>query len=268
MSRTFHPAQQVSSFRQIAASMWGRPADPTIYGFVDIDVSKTLPFIEGFRERTGQRLTITHIVSMAVARAFGKHRKLNAKVRYWGRIEERESVDVFVSVSTQGGKDLSGTRVDAADTLSLEAFVERLQGRVEEVREGRDKDTTRTKNLLSQVPWWFARPALKLTDVLSNELHLDLPGLGLPIDPFGTAIVTNVGGFGIDTAFAPFVPMGRCPLLLLVTEIKDRPLAVNGNVEVRPVLRLCATFDHRIIDGFQAGQLAREITSFVEEPKS
>lgn len=268
MTRTFQPAQQVSSFRQIAASMWGRPADPTIYGFVDIDVSTTLPFIEDFRARTGLRLTITHLVSMAVARAFGKHPKLNAKVRYWGKIEERASVDVFVSISTEGGKDLSGTRVEAADTLSLEGLVESLQGRVEEVREGRDKDTTRTKNLLAQVPWWLARPALKLTDVLSNELHLDMPGLGLPIDPFGSAIVTNVGGFGIDTAFAPFVPMGRCPLLLLVTEIKERPLVIDGAIEARPVLRLCATFDHRIIDGYQAGLLAKEITSFVKGPRA
>ena len=66
--------------------MWGRPADPSIYGFVDIDVTDTLRFMEAFRERTGLRLTITHIVSLAVARAFGAHRRLNAKVRYWGRI--------------------------------------------------------------------------------------------------------------------------------------------------------------------------------------
>lgn len=248
--------------------MWGRPADPTIYGFVDVDVSKTLPFIEDFRARTGDKLTITHVVSLAVARAFGKHPELNAKVRYWGRIEERASVDVFVSISTEGGKDLSGTRIDAADELSLEELVQRLRGRVQEVREGRDKDTTRSKNMLARMPWWLARPALKLTDALSNELHLDLPALGLPVDPFGTAVVTNVGGFGIDTAFAPFVPMGRCPLLLLVTSIVPRPVVVDGAIEARPILRLCATFDHRIIDGYQAGKLAAEITSFVKDPQA
>ena len=52
----------------------------------------------------------------------------------------------------------------------------------------------------------------------------------------------------------------------------DRPVLVTRIVsdedeDVRPVLRLCATFDHRIIDGFSAGVLAREIRSLVESPE-
>jgi pyruvate dehydrogenase E2 component (dihydrolipoamide acetyltransferase) len=79
-------------------------------------------------------------------------------------------------------------------------------------------------------------------------------------------VVTNVGSFGIDTAFAPFVPMGRCPMLLLVPEVKDRPVVVDGEIVARPILRLCASFDHRIIDGAQAGKLAKVITELVAHP--
>jgi pyruvate dehydrogenase E2 component (dihydrolipoamide acetyltransferase) len=88
----------------------------------------------------------------------------------------------------------------------------------------------------------------------------------MPRDPFGTAVITNVGGFGIDTAFAPFLPMGRTPMLLLVTKVRERPWVVDGEVVVRPVLRLCATFDHRIVDGYQAGQLAQIIMAKVQHP--
>ena len=44
---------------------------------------------------------------------------------------------------------------------------------------------------------------------------------GRPRDPFGTAMVTNVGIFGIDTAFAPFTPIARCALVLAVMEVKN-----------------------------------------------
>jgi pyruvate dehydrogenase E2 component (dihydrolipoamide acetyltransferase) len=89
----------------------------------------------------------------------------------------------------------------------------------------------------------------------------------MPRDPFGTAVITNVGMFGIDTAFAPFVPLGRSPMLLLVTEVKRRPVvAESGAIEARPTLRLCATFDHRVIDGYQAGKLAKVINSSVTNP--
>jgi pyruvate/2-oxoglutarate dehydrogenase complex dihydrolipoamide acyltransferase (E2) component len=107
---------------------------------------------------------------------------------------------------------------------------------------------------------------LWLTDVCSNELNLHLPTLGMPRDPFGTAVITNVGRFGIDTAFAPFVPLGRCPMLVLLTEVKDRPVCIDGRVEARPVLRLCATFDHRIVDGAAAGRLATRIIADIEQP--
>lgn len=114
---------------------------------------------------------------------------------------------------------------------------------------------------------WLVRPILWLSDLLTNELHLHLPRHGLPRDPFGTAVITNVGTFGIDTAFAPFLPLGRCAVLILLSEVKERPVVVDGQVQARPVLRLCGSFDHRIIDGFAAGRLARSVRDAIERPE-
>ncbi|MCB9674927.1 MAG: 2-oxo acid dehydrogenase subunit E2 [Alphaproteobacteria bacterium] len=266
MPTAFRPADNPSPFRRIAASMWGRPADPSIYGFVDIDVSDTLRFVEQTRARTGQRITMTHIVARAVANAFAENPDLNAKVRFGGRIEQRETVDLVISVMRDGGRDLSAARVDAADTLDLAGLVDAVSAQVDRSRKGEDEDYEKSRGLLASLPWWLVRPLLWLTDVSSNELHLHLPKLGMPRDPFGTAVITNVGRFGIDTAFAPFVPLGRCPMLVLVTEVKDRAVVVDGRVEARPILRLCATFDHRIVDGAAAGRLAQRIVADVSQP--
>ena len=103
-----------------------------------------------------------------------------------------------------------------------------------------------------------------MTDVLTNELHIHVPSQGLLRDTFGSAMVTNVGVFGVDTAFAPFTPIARCPIIVLVTEVKQRPWVVEDRVEPRPVLRLCATFDHRIIDGAHAGHLGAEVRAILE----
>jgi len=257
---------EASSFRRMAAAMWKSPNDPTIYGSMDIDVTGTLAWLAAERERTGTKLSVTHVVARAVAQAFAKHPELNAKVRHWGKLERRTSVDLFVSVSTDGGKDLSGARIDCADALSLEGWAQAIEARAKNIRQGRDQSFEKSRGLFKAMPWFLLRPFLKAIDFLSNELHVHLPKQGLPRDPFGTAVITNVGMFGIDTAFAPFVPMGRCPMLLLVTEVKDRPWVVDGRLEVRKVLRLCATFDHRIIDGHAAGVLAREIRSLIESP--
>ncbi len=266
MPTQFEREKNPSSFRRIAAAMWDRPSDPTIHGFVDIDVTGTLRFIDGFRRESGLKLTMTHVVARAVARAFGEHPELNAKVRLAGRVERRRSVDLVVSVATEGGRDLSAARIDSADSLDLAGLVGALSAAVARTRSGDDQEYGKSRDLIRRLPWWLVRPALRLTDFVGNELDIHLPALGMPRDPFGTAVITNVGMFGIDTAFAPFVPLGRCPMLLLVPEVKPRPWAVDGRVESRPVLRLCASFDHRVIDGYQAGLLASAIHARVADP--
>src|SRR5262245_8942264 len=242
MAAEFSPLENVSSFRQIAAGMWSHPRDPTIYGSMDLDVGRALAFVDRFRKGTGKKLTMTHVVSRAVALAFQKYPELNAKVRYWGRLEQRSSIDIFVSVSTEGGRDLSGARIEGADRLSLEGWVDAIENRARGIRDGADTSYEKSRSAFRRMPWWIARPALKMIDLFSNELHFDLPKLGMPRDPFGSAVVTNVGMFGIDTAFAPFIPIARCPMLLLLTEVRERPWVVAGSVVPRPTLRLCATF--------------------------
>jgi pyruvate dehydrogenase E2 component (dihydrolipoamide acetyltransferase) len=262
----FTPVEDASSFRRMAAAMWQRPRDPSIYGSMDVDATAALAFLAEHQQRTGARLTITHLVARAVALALRDQPEINGKVRYWGRLEQRSSVDVFVTVATDGNRDLSGARIERADEKSLVELAGEIAARAGKIRDGADQSYRKSRSVLKAVPWWLARSATWLSDILVNELHVDLPDQGLPCDPFGSAIVTSVGMFGIDAAFAPFVPMARCPMLILVPEIRPRPWAVADRVEVRPVLRLCATFDHRIIDGAAAGRFAARLTGLFASP--
>jgi pyruvate dehydrogenase E2 component (dihydrolipoamide acetyltransferase) len=265
MSTQFTPVANASSFRRMAAAMWRSPRDPSIYGSMDVDATAALAFLADHQRTTGVKLTVTHLVARAVALALRDQPEINGKVRFWGRLEQRGSVDVFVTVLT--GRDLSGARIDRADEKSLTAIATEISERAGKIRTGTDASYEKSRSLLKTMPWWLARPATWLSDVLVNELHLDLPAQGMPRDPFGSALVTSVGRFGIDTAFAPFVPLARCPMLILVPEVRPRPWAVGNHVEVRPVLRLCATFDHRLIDGAAAGRFAAQLTALFATPE-
>jgi pyruvate/2-oxoglutarate dehydrogenase complex dihydrolipoamide acyltransferase (E2) component len=256
----FTPVEGASSFRRMAAARWRSPRDPSIYGSMDVDATAALAFMAA----QPTKITITHLVARAVALALRAQPELNAKVRFWGRLEQRRTIDVFVTVATGG--DLSGARIDRADEKSLVELAAAIAERAGRIRNGDDASYRKSRSAFEQLPWWLARPATQLSDLLVNELHVDLGKYGMPSDPFGSAIVTSVGMFGIDSAFAPFVPLARCPMLILVPEVRPRPWAVGDRVEVRPVLRLCATFDHRIIDGAAAGRFAARLTQLFATP--
>ena len=48
--------------------------------------------------------------------------------------------------------------------------------------------------------------------------------------------------------------------------IKDRPIAVNGQVQIRPMMYTALTYDHRIVDGAEAVQFLVRVKQLVEDP--
>ena len=54
--------------------------------------------------------------------------------------------------------------------------------------------------------------------------------------------------------------------ILGLHKIQDRPVAVNGQVVIRPMMYIALTYDHRIVDGSEAVQFLVRIKELVEDP--
>src|SRR4051812_46265371 len=119
MASNFVSLEKPSAFRRMAAAMWHRPNDSQIYGNAEIDVTVPLHYLHGLQQSAGVKPTVTHLVAKALAVAISKHPAINAKVRFWGKLERRKTVDLFVQVTSEDGRDLSGHRISAADKLPL-----------------------------------------------------------------------------------------------------------------------------------------------------
>ena len=259
--------RELSSFRRIALADWRNPNDPTVYGTLEVDATAALDYIDQLRSHGGAHVTITHLVGRAVALAIAEHPEVNARIS-WRRLMQRDSVDIFFQVATDSGMDLSGAKVDGVDRLSAAELARELSDKASRIREGSDPQFESMRRLMKRLPMPLLRGALSLSNLLVNDLDLDLARFGLPRDPFGSAMVTNVGSFDLDTGFAPLVPMSKVPVLVLVGAVRKRPVAVDDEVVVRPQLTLCATFDHRLMDGHQAGQVARSLKRYLASPAS
>jgi 2-oxoglutarate dehydrogenase E2 component (dihydrolipoamide succinyltransferase) len=80
----------------------------------------------------------------------------------------------------------------------------------------------------------------------------------------GTFTITNGGVFGSMLS----TPILNAPqsAILGMHKIQDRPMAVGGQVVVRPIMYLAVTYDHRIIDGREAVQFLVAIKDALEDP--
>jgi pyruvate dehydrogenase E2 component (dihydrolipoamide acetyltransferase) len=266
------PFERLSAFRRIAPSVWSAPREPNVYGTLFLRADALIQWLEARNAGGGPRLTVTHAVARAVALALQRHPDTNAIVLR-GRLWRRRDIDVFVHVLVReaadeglGEADLSGVVVRQADTKSTQQIAAEVREGAARIRAGRDESFEHTKQQARVLPPLLMRWALRLIDFLQWTLNIDTGFLGAPRDPFGSALVTSVGMLGLRIGYAPFLPLARTPICVMVGAVEDTVVAVDGAPAVVKQLTLNATADHRVIDGLHAAVLARTVTHLLENP--
>jgi pyruvate/2-oxoglutarate dehydrogenase complex dihydrolipoamide acyltransferase (E2) component len=239
--------------------------DPQFFGDLEIDAGPLLEYIAEARQRYGVHITMTHMIGKAVAHGISEVPELRVRLAH-GREYERASVDVFFIVTTGGGQELTGVKVhSAADKSAIEIAAE-VNRRLSAIEAGNDPELGRAKALLARLPPSALRAALHLSAWLTSDLNLDLSRLGMPRQAFGGAMITSVGMWGVGHAYSPLAHYYRVPVLVLVGAVRECPAVDHGQVVVRPMLTITATFDHRLVDGFHAAQFANAVRSYCDKP--
>ena len=119
-------------------------------------------------------------------------------------------------------------------------------------------------------------PVLRAADRMSfAEIENQIKNYGkqvqdgtLPIEALrgGSFTITNGGVFGsmLSTPILNYPQVG----ILGLHGITDRPVAVNGQVVIRPWMYTALTYDHRIVDGREAVQFLVKIKQLIEDPET
>ena len=118
-------------------------------------------------------------------------------------------------------------------------------------------------------------PVLRETDEMSfADIEKNIGNLGtkardgkITIDDLqgGTFTITNGGIYGSMLSTPILNPPQSA--VLGMHNIVQRPVVIQGNVEVRPVMYLALSYDHRIIDGKEAVSFLKIVKESLEQPK-
>jgi pyruvate dehydrogenase E2 component (dihydrolipoamide acetyltransferase) len=255
----------MSARRKLAIATWGDPREGNIYGKLTVDATDALAYLDHLRRTSGEKVTITHLVGKAVGEALKKAPSLNGYLRFGGYVPH-ETVDIAYLVALEEGANLAKAKVCDVDRKTVVDIARELRELAEKLHKGEDEQFKKSQGPIQVLPTWLIRPIIWLTGWLTSSLGISMPAFGLEAFPFGACIITNVGVFGLDEGYAPPTPFARVPVYVLVGAIREAPAVVDGQVVARKLLTLNATIDHRFIDGYQGGVLAKVVREIFANP--
>lgn len=79
-----------------------------------------------------------------------------------------------------------------------------------------------------------------------------------------TFTISNLGMFGI-TSFTPIINQPNSAILGVSSTV-NKPVVVNGEIVVRPIMSLSITVDHRVVDGMEAAKFLNTLKGYLENP--
>lgn len=262
---------RLSPFRRVAIGTWRTAYDPSVYGKLALRADKCIAYIEEFRARTGRKLTFTHLMAKAAGLVLAEIPDANAILRF-NRIYLRKEIGVFFQVAMEDKKtgeiDLSGIVVKDPHKKSMIEILDEVEKRAGTVKAGTDTELEGTRRMFERVPFLLLNKFLELLSFLGYTLNIDMRTFGAPRDPFGSIMITNVGALGLEEAFAPLVPYSRVPLLIAVPSVRQEMVVEDGKPVVGHVLNVCATFDHRVLDGSHAARMTKTIRRIFDDPEA
>jgi pyruvate dehydrogenase complex dihydrolipoamide acetyltransferase long form len=84
----------------------------------------------------------------------------------------------------------------------------------------------------------------------------------------GTFTISNLGMYGIDT-FHAIIPPGQSAILAVGKVVKRAEVVEEGDterIEVRPIMKVSLSADHRVLDGGSASRFLQQLKTFLEDP--
>jgi 2-oxoglutarate dehydrogenase E2 component (dihydrolipoamide succinyltransferase) len=197
----------------------------------EVDMSKVVAIRErlkaDYEQRHGIRLTYLAFIARAVVDALQKWPRMNAEIR-GDQIVLKQFVNLGIAVALDDGKGLIVPVIRNAEEKNLLGIARAIQDLAERAR----------------------------TKKLSPD---EVQG--------GTFTITNPGGFGAIGG-TPIINQPQVGIIDVEAIVK-RPWVVsdesgNDTIAIRPIMNLCISYDHRLVDGAYAAPFMRDVRTSLE----
>jgi pyruvate/2-oxoglutarate dehydrogenase complex dihydrolipoamide acyltransferase (E2) component len=255
MTQVYSPLPTSPFFRIADGLNRENKGDNKVAMLSEVDMSSANNLREQVRDATGVKPSYTALVAKAVALAYRRHPHANRiPVGFFRqRIVQLHTVDVSVAVE----RDLPGVEqavfvgtIRNTDTKDLATITRELI----ELRDATPETNTRWRTFKWIVEKLPSRLALWLTSLPRWWPSMWVEHRG------GASLISSPAKYGVDMMIAAWPwPMGFSFGL-----VKDRPIAINGVVVIRPTMFFTMSFDRRMMGGAPAARFFATVCEYLQ----
>ena len=243
-------------FEVVGPLMVENHGDNKVAMLSELDMSSAQVLRKSVNEATGVKPSYTAIVAKAISLALREHTYANripVEWPFWRRILQLHEVHMSVAVE----RDRPGIEQAAfagtirnSDKLDIVEITKELQGLAQSTEESNPRWSL-FKRIVETVPPFLARWIISAPRWFPNQ-WIEHRG--------GAVLISSPAKYGVDM----MVGNWPWPIGYSFGLVKDRPIAVNGMVQVRPTMVLTMSFDRRLMGGAPAARFFRAVCDHIE----
>jgi len=168
---------KMSVRRKLAIASYSPPREGNIYGKLVVDAGPGLRYLDEVRQKTGEKVSFTHLVGRAVAEALRQAPTLNGRIVF-GTFEPFPTVDIAFLVALEDGQDLAKAKVCDVDKKSVVEIARELASKSGKLRSSSDQAYEKSKQAIRMMPTWVLKPMLGVTGFFGFEPRFEYSGAG------------------------------------------------------------------------------------------
>lgn len=260
-------ATDVAPYRRMMPYLMRTRTESAVYFEQQIDLTKTLAFIEGWNASHQRRITVFHVFLCAAVGVLAERPRLNRFIA-GGRVWQRDGIWISFSAKKALRDDapivVVKRRFDPA--ADFDGLLDVIFGDIDRGRADAKSHVDKELAVVLALPGPMVRLALAIQRFL--DAWGLLPGSFVRSDPmYASLFIANLGSLKIESAFHHLYEYGNIPVFAALGRVKRVPhVREDGQVVPLTVCTVRYSFDERIEDGLYCAAALDRLRQIVEDP--
>jgi hypothetical protein len=260
-------ATNVPPYRRIMPFILKTRNESAVYFEQELDLTKTLEFIEQYNANHARRITVFHLFLWASMRSLHQRPGMN-RFTVGGRIYQRNGIWLSYAAKKEmkDGSPLVLLKREFDPAMSFDQLVDFVHGDVKVGRSDQQLHNEKETNLSLKLPALLLRFGLWAIALL-DSMNLLPHGFIKPDPMYASMMVTNLGSLKLESAYHHLYEYGNVPVFVALGCNKTKvDVDENGQFIAKTVCSVKYSFDERIEDGLYCAKTLEILRSYVEDP--